>query len=111
VIEAVKPADVAPLGTVTLDGTETAELLLDTATATPPLGAAAVRLTVHASLPAPVIEALAQVSPLIVGAAPRPVPLRLTTELLPVEELLAKLSCPLKDPAVTGANCTVTVAV
>jgi len=49
---AVKLAEVAPAATVTLAGTDTAELLLASATASPPVGAAAVSVTVQLSLPA-----------------------------------------------------------
>lgn len=47
-------------GTVTDDGTVTAELLLERLTATPPLGADPVKVTVHASLPEPVMDELLQ---------------------------------------------------
>jgi len=57
---AVNAALVAPAGTVTDAGTLTAELLLARATVNPPLGAAAVRLTVQASVPAPVRDPLRQ---------------------------------------------------
>jgi hypothetical protein len=57
---ALNPALVAEAGTVTEAGTETALLLLARPTATPPVGAEPVRVTVHASVPAPVIEALLQ---------------------------------------------------
>jgi hypothetical protein len=59
-IVAVNAALVAPAGTVTDAGTVTAELLLAKATVNPPLGAAAVRPTVQASVPAPVTEPLLQ---------------------------------------------------
>ena len=61
---AVNPALVAPAGTVTEPGTVTAELLLDRLTASPPVPAAAERLTVQLSLPAPVNEFFAQLSEL-----------------------------------------------
>jgi len=50
----------APAATVTVAGTVTAELLLAKLTANPPLGAAPFSETVHASVPEPVKEALAQ---------------------------------------------------
>ena len=75
---AVKPALVAVAGTVTEVGTETALLLLASPTATPPLGADPVRLTVQASVPDPVIDELLQKTALTVGAALAPVPLKLT---------------------------------
>jgi hypothetical protein len=34
------------------------------------------------------------------------VPLRVTTAVLPVDELLLIVSCPLADPVVVGSNCT-----
>jgi hypothetical protein len=51
---------VAPAGTVTDDGTVTAELLLERLTAAPFFGAAMSVVTVQVSVPAPVIEPLAQ---------------------------------------------------
>jgi hypothetical protein len=68
---AVKLPVVAPAAIVTLAGTLTAELLLATPTANPPLGAAAFSVTVQLSVPAPVIDALPQLSPLSSGV---PVP-------------------------------------
>jgi len=64
---AVKPAVVAPAATVTLAGTTTAVLLLARLTARPPLGAAAFSVTVQLSVPAAVIDALAQLNPLKIG--------------------------------------------
>ncbi len=49
-------------------GTAIAELLLVRLTLNPPLGAAAFSVTVQTSVPAPVIDPLAQVSPLNTGA-------------------------------------------
>jgi hypothetical protein len=51
-IVAVKGAVVAPAATVTEAGTVTAALLLASVTACPPVGAAALSVTVHASVPA-----------------------------------------------------------
>jgi len=48
---AVKAPLVAPAATVTLAGTVTLALLLDSATLTPPAGAAALSVTVHAEVP------------------------------------------------------------
>jgi hypothetical protein len=56
----VKPALVDPAVTVTEAGTVTEPLVLDSVTACPPVGAAAVRVTVQASVPAPVMEELVQ---------------------------------------------------
>jgi hypothetical protein len=105
---AVKVAVVEPAATVTEVGTVTDELLLARLTAKPPVGAAAFRVTVQLSVPAPVIELLAQLSALSTGT---PVPLRLTTVEVPLEELLVMVSEPEAAPAVVGSNCTVSVAV
>ena len=67
VIVDVKLALVVPTGTVTVAGTAKALLLLAKLTTTPPVGAEALRVTVHASVAAPVIDALAQLTKLIVG--------------------------------------------
>jgi hypothetical protein len=61
-IVAVKLPVVAPAATVTLAGRLTAELLLARLTANPPLGAGAFSVTVHLSVPAPVIDELPQLS-------------------------------------------------
>ena len=61
--------------------------MLDSATAIPPLGAAPVRLTVQASVPAPVYELVPQERELNV-VAEVPVPLMFTVALGFVEELL-----------------------
>jgi hypothetical protein len=105
---AVKPALVAPDATVADAGTVTAELLLDRFTANPPLAAAAFSVTVQPSVPAPVRELLAQVSPVNTGT---PVPLRLMGVEAPVDELLVKVNVPDAAPAAVGSNCTVSVAV
>jgi hypothetical protein len=82
---AVKVALVAPEATVTVDGTVRAVLLLARPTLKPPLAAAGFSVTVHKSVPAPVSDELAQLSPLSAGT---PVPLRLTVAVLPLDELL-----------------------
>jgi hypothetical protein len=69
---AVKPALLAPAGTVTEAGTITAGLLLVRLVVSPPLGAAAFSVTVQLSLPAPLMEPLLQLSAFSAGA---PVPL------------------------------------
>ena len=89
---AVNPTLVAFAGTVTVLGTVTAELLLDRLTLSPPLGAAAVSVTVHASVPDPVMTPLLQYSALSAAGAAVPVPLRLTTAVLLVDELLVMVS-------------------
>ena len=58
---AVKFALVAPAGTVTEAGTVTTLLLLAKLTVNPPVAAAALRVTVQLSVPAPVNDALPQV--------------------------------------------------
>ena len=105
---AVKLAVVAPAATVTDAGTVTAVLLLARLTMSPPLAAAALNVTVQLSVPAPVNDPLVQLSPLNTGT---PVPLRLITVEVPLEELLVRVSCPLAAPAVAGSNCRVSVAV
>ena len=84
----MNPALVAPAGTFTELGTVTAELLLDRLTVSPPLGAEVVSATVQASVPDPVMAPLLQDSALSAAGAGIPVPLRLSTAALPVEELL-----------------------
>ena len=51
-----------PAGTATDAGTETAALLLLRTTVDPPLGAAYVNVTVHDTVPGPVIDWLTQVN-------------------------------------------------
>jgi hypothetical protein len=60
VTDAVNEAVVDVAGTVTDDGTETALLLLESETDTPPVGADPVNVTVQESVPDPVIDALLQ---------------------------------------------------
>jgi hypothetical protein len=85
---AVNPALVALAGTTTVAGIVTAALLLASATLKPPLPAAAVSVTVHASLPDPVIDALLQDNALNAAGTVVPVPVRLTTAVPLVEEVL-----------------------
>lgn len=105
---AVNTALAAPAGTVTEAGTVTALLLLARFTAKPPGAAAVFSVTVQASVPAPVIEPFAQLRPLRTGT---PVPLSVTTEDDPVDELLLSVSWPVAVLATVGLNCTVSVAV
>jgi hypothetical protein len=91
-----------PAGTVTVEGTETAELLLERLTVKPPVAAAAFSVTPQESVPEPVIDALVQVKPVSTGT---PVPLRLTA--FEDEESLPIVSCPATAPAIEGSNCTV----
>jgi hypothetical protein len=104
---AEKLALVAPEATVAEDGTVTAELLLDKPTANPPLAAAALTVTVHASVPDPVIDELVQENAVSTGT---PVPLKATVDEAPPEESLASVSCPVTAPAAEGSNWTVRVA-
>lgn len=83
-------------------------MLLLRFTAKPPLAAAALSVTVQASVAVPVIEEFAQLSPVTTGT---PVPLRLMAAVLFVEELLAIVNVLLAAPAETGSNPTWSVAV
>ena len=86
-VVAVKGAVADPAGTVTDAGTVTALLLLARDIAKPPLGAAAVRVTVQTSLAAPVSELLAQESAL--SAAGADVALRLIAKVRETPPALA----------------------
>ena len=105
---AVNVALLAPAATVTVAGTVTALLLLARFTVNPPVAAAAFRATVQLSVPAPVNDPLVQLNALSTGT---PVPLRLTTVEVPLEELLVMVSEPEAAPAVVGSNSTLSVAV
>ena len=107
---AVNPALVAPAATVTDPGTLTALSLLDRLTASPPLPAAAFRVTVHASLPDPVNEFLLQLKPLSAPDAAWPVPLRLTEPVLG-EALSVIVMLPLAVPVAVGLKTTESTAV
>lgn len=107
-IAEVKLAVFAPAKTVTVAGTVAAPLLLATPIANPPVAAAVFSVIVQLSVPAPVIEPLVQLRPVSTGI---PVPVRLTVEVVPVEELLLMVSVPVAEPAAVGVNCTVNVAV
>jgi hypothetical protein len=89
-------------GTVTVEGTLTAALLLPRLTVNPPLAAAAFSATEHASVPAPVMEELVQEIPVRTGT---PVPVRLTA--VESVESLPTVNCPVEAPAAVGSNCTV----
>jgi hypothetical protein len=106
---AVNPTLVALAGTITAAGTATALTLLERLTLVPPLGAAALSVTVHASVPDPVMDAVLQVRALSTGVLVVPVPLRLTTAVGLVDELLVMASWPVADPATVGSNCTLRV--
>ena len=105
---AVKFALLAPAATVTEPGTLTNGLLLTRLTTNPPLGAAAFNVTAQLSATEPVIDELTQVTPFNTGT---PVPLSPTTIELPLEELLARDSCPAAAPEAAGSNCTLRVIV
>ena len=98
---AVNTAVVAVAGTVIEAGTVTELLLLASATATPPLGADPDKVTVQESARVPVMEVLEQESPLTVGNAELPAPLRLTVA---VEAALEIVNWPVTEPAVVGLN-------
>jgi hypothetical protein len=85
---AVKPPLLVLAGTTTVAGTVTAALLLAKATLKPPLPAAALNVTVHASVPAPANDALVQESALSAAGTAVPVPVRPTTAVPLVDELL-----------------------
>jgi len=104
---AAKVALLAPAGTVTDAGTDTALSLLARATFRPPLAAVAFSVTVHVSLDAPVIDPFTQFSPVSVGT---PVPLKATEAELAFDALLAMLNWPVADPDALGSNWMVTVA-
>ena len=89
---ALNPALVALAGTTTVAGTVTEALLLVRPTLTPPLPAAELSVTVQASLPAPVIDALVQDSPLNTPGTAVPVPVRPITAVPLVDELLWTVS-------------------
>lgn len=102
---AVKPALVAPAGTVTEEGTATAVLLLASATVSPPTVAGAFSVTVQLSVPAPVIRPLLQLNPLSTpgAAAAVPVPLSATVRVaVPAVTVMD----PVCVPAAMGANCS-----
>jgi len=105
---AVKPALDVPDAIVTEAGNVTALELLARVTAVA-LVAAPLRLTVHASLPAPDNVELLQESPVSDGAdaAACPVPLRL---MIAVAALLLMLIDPLAAPAVVGSKLIVRTA-
>jgi hypothetical protein len=91
---AVNGAQVAFSGIVTVAGTETAASLLDKLTLKPPLGAAALSVTVQVSVADPVKEALPQERALNVAAVPVaiPVPLKAMVAVPLVEALLVMVS-------------------
>jgi hypothetical protein len=105
---AEKLALVAPAATVTEEGTVTADELLDRATTWPPVGAAALSVTVQLSVAAVVSEAAEQLSLLGIAC---PVPLSAIVEVVPVEELLVRVTDPVSTPALVGSKSIVRVFV
>lgn len=103
---AVKLTLLFPEGTVTYAGTFTALLLLVRATLMPPLGAVPLRVTVQSSVPDPVMDAVLHEITLTEGGVVVPVPFKVTTAVVFVEELLLIVSCPAAGPVVVGSNCT-----
>ncbi len=106
---AVKNAFVLPAGTVTPAGTVRALLLLDRFTLSPPVGAAAVSVTVQLSVPAPAIVELLQNRPLSTPAAASPVPLSATTAVPPVDAFDVTVSVPVAAPELVGLKFTCSV--
>lgn len=94
---AINAALVAWAGTIIVAGKPTAELPLERFTLTPPLGAAALRVTVQESVSAPVIDALEQVRALKADDAPA-VAVLLTKGTLPPQPERATVS-PLREIA------------
>ena len=87
-------------GMVIEAGVVTAAMLLARLTAKPPAGAGVFSVTVQMSVPEPVMEALAQESPVRVAV---PVPVRLIADGLPAELLTMEI-WPVSAPAVAGSN-------
>jgi hypothetical protein len=113
VTEATAAEKATPLelaGTVTVAGRVTAGSLLERPTLRPPLPAAPLRVTVQASVPAPVIEPGVQERALSVPCTAVPVPLRPITADGLLVELLVRVIVPAAAPAVVGSNLTVSVA-
>jgi len=97
---------VAPAATVTRKpGTrDRMNCLLASVTTCPPAGAAALSVTVQASVPAAEKDAVVQVSELSVPAAASPVPLRLIVAVGFVVALLVTRIDPVFAPAVVGSR-------
>ena len=106
---ALNAAVVAPAATVTEAGTATDALLLDKVTASPPAGAAALSVTVHASVDAPVSVRLVQERELSAPAVASPFPLRLIAIVPLVVALLTTVIVPVAAPAVVGSKLTCSV--
>lgn len=106
-IVAVKLALTAPAATATVAGTVTAALSLVRFTTNPPLGAAPVRATVHASGADPVIALLVQLSELkVVAPACVPIPSSPICMVEPSDAFVAISSWPVAAPIAEGLNPT-----
>jgi hypothetical protein len=101
---ALKAAVVAPVATVTEAGTVTAVLSLDRLTTSPPVGAAAFTVTWQASVAAPAMELLVQVTSVGTGV---PVPLSAIVSVGFVDVWVVTVNVPVTAPAAVGANLTV----
>ena len=93
---------------MTLAGTVAAALLLERATATPPLGATPLSDTVQMSVPAPVIEVCTH--EMALNAADTPAALMLMVRL-PADELLVVVTMPVKLLTCGDVNPKFSVAV
>jgi hypothetical protein len=108
---AAKPAETALAATVTDAGRVTADELLASATATPPVGATELRVTMQVSVPDPVNAEFAHEIALKVLETPAtPAALMLTT-IFPLDELLAIVSTPVKVLTCGETNWSVKLAV
>ena len=104
---AAKVALVPPEGMVTEAGTLIAPLLLASVATNPVLGAAALIFTVQLSVPAPVIELLAQTSPESDAGFCEPLPCSLIEFAVLVAFVTAAMfSSPLASVVVPGSNRT-----
>ena len=99
---AVKDVDEAPPPTITLAGTVTELLPLESATLTPPVGAEPERLTEQESESEPVMDVVPHDTALTVGATAVPVPLTDTEGL--EDALLEIVNCPVDEAALAGSN-------
>jgi len=98
----------APAVTAAVAGTLTAALLLARFTVSPPLGAGALNVTRHGSVPAPVMIPFLQLNTLTAGVLKLPeVPLRLTVIVAAFVALVAMVNFPVAAPAPVGENFTV----
>jgi hypothetical protein len=98
---AVKLDEVPPAATVVVTGTVTAASLLVRFTVRPPAGAAEFSATAQLSVPAPVIDPLAQVTLVNLGT---PLPCRTIRHTDPLAALVFKSSSPVSEPVAEGSN-------